>query len=448
MQLAQFIGDSKTHRVPLTWDGEDFMPGNAWSLIFTTKRSAHDHDITAVFQKVSGAGIEVSGHIAEIESVPSDTLALTPTLLVWDIQAQNLSSGEVRTVALGSLKLVRDVTHKTTSSVEIHTIQPGAPMAGKSAYDVAVENGFVGSESQWLASLVGANGETELAKMSDVSLDRATLDSGSILTYQGDTNSWSNAHKISESPYEGATVVSRDEQGRISATALRLTNGTVFQGEINASPGMISQNRSYTLPNASGTFLLDTTIGNSVVKTSGDQTIAGQKSFTGQMELSNQAAQTGASVMNRFLADARYGQIFKSVSTTLQQSYDTTPIVVASVSLPVGTYQFDSYLAQYAENGPANCTVTMSANLPIRCGLSEFHGGSSVTNTVVNGDNVESTSRSSSGSATEFRRTLTGIVEVFNLNTTLSLSFNQTAQDTMKPSFCRKRAYIIARKIG
>jgi hypothetical protein len=31
---------------------------------------------------------------------------------------------------------------------------------GKSAYQVAVDNGFVGSESQWLASLVGENGET------------------------------------------------------------------------------------------------------------------------------------------------------------------------------------------------------------------------------------------------------------------------------------------------
>jgi hypothetical protein len=158
MQLVQFIGDSKTHRVPLTWDGEDFMPSNAWSLIFTAKHSAHDQDITAVFQKVSGAGIEVTGNLAEIEVVPSDTLALTATLLIWDIQAQNLTTGEVRTLALGGLKLVRDVTRKTISSVEIHTTQPGTPLDGKSAYDVAVENGFVGSESDWIASLIGPAG--------------------------------------------------------------------------------------------------------------------------------------------------------------------------------------------------------------------------------------------------------------------------------------------------
>jgi hypothetical protein len=185
-----------------------------------------------------------------------------------------------------------------------------------------------------------------------------------------------------------------------------------------------------------------------VVKTSDDQTIAGKKTFTGQMELMNQKAETGASVMNLHLSDARYGQVFKSLSASLLQSFDTTPIVVASVSLPIGTYQFDAFLAEYAENSPANCTVTLSANLQIKCGLSEFYGGPSVTSTVVSGDNIESSSRSSTGTATEFRRSLTGIVEVFNLNTTLSLSFNQKDHNPINPSYCRKRAYIIARKIA
>jgi hypothetical protein len=37
------------------------------------------------------------------------------------------------------------------------TTQPGPP--GKSAYQIAVDNGFVGTEAQWLASLQGADGE-------------------------------------------------------------------------------------------------------------------------------------------------------------------------------------------------------------------------------------------------------------------------------------------------
>ena len=45
--------------------------------------------------------------------------------------------------------IVSDITEGTTS--------PGAD--GKSAYEVAVENGFSGTESEWLASLKGANGK-------------------------------------------------------------------------------------------------------------------------------------------------------------------------------------------------------------------------------------------------------------------------------------------------
>jgi hypothetical protein len=158
MQLTQYIGDSTSHEIPLTWAGDDFTPGEAWSLIFTAKRSAQDSDDAAVFQKVTGAGISVTGNTAEVEIVPADTLALPSATYIWDIQAQSLSTGEVRTVALGGIKLVRDVTRKTTSSVEIHTIEPGVPFTGKSAYEVAVESGFSGSQSEWLASLVGPQG--------------------------------------------------------------------------------------------------------------------------------------------------------------------------------------------------------------------------------------------------------------------------------------------------
>jgi hypothetical protein len=130
MQLTQYIGDSTSHEIPLTWAGDNFEPGEAWSLIFTAKRSAQDSDDAAVFQKVTGAGISVTGNTAEVEIVPADTLALPSATYIWDIQAQSLSTGEVRTVALGGIKLVRDVTRKTTSSVEIHTIEPGAPFTG------------------------------------------------------------------------------------------------------------------------------------------------------------------------------------------------------------------------------------------------------------------------------------------------------------------------------
>ena len=37
--------------------------------------------------------------------------------------------------------------------------QGAAGADGKSAYELAVENGFVGSEADWIASLVGADGQ-------------------------------------------------------------------------------------------------------------------------------------------------------------------------------------------------------------------------------------------------------------------------------------------------
>lgn len=36
-------------------------------------------------------------------------------------------------------------------------------IVGKSAYDIAVANGFVGSEEEWLASLKGADGNATTA---------------------------------------------------------------------------------------------------------------------------------------------------------------------------------------------------------------------------------------------------------------------------------------------
>ncbi|MBU6170601.1 MAG: hypothetical protein KGQ87_03790 [Verrucomicrobia bacterium] len=158
MQLVQFIGDTQPHTVPMAWAGEAFEPGTAWSLIWTAKHTAADDDSSAVIQKATGAGISVTEDTATIELVPDDTLFLPATQLVWDLQAQSLTTGEVRTVALGGLKLSRDVTRRTTTSVPINTLTPAVPFTGKSAYEVAVENGFSGSESQWLASLVGPQG--------------------------------------------------------------------------------------------------------------------------------------------------------------------------------------------------------------------------------------------------------------------------------------------------
>ena len=45
--------------------------------------------------------------------------------------------------------------------------QGGGGSAGKSAYEIAVDNGFTGTEAQWLASLVGPQGDDYILTAQD-----------------------------------------------------------------------------------------------------------------------------------------------------------------------------------------------------------------------------------------------------------------------------------------
>jgi hypothetical protein len=141
LSLTQFLGDSTTHRIPLAYEGEVFDP-TGYRLIWTAKRSATDPDTSAVIQKMtSGLGIttaEVSGvWFADVSTVHPDTRDLTDKYLAWDVQAEDLSTGQVYTVAIGTLALARDVTRQTFSSIPINTTEPGAGLGDmtKAVYD-------------------------------------------------------------------------------------------------------------------------------------------------------------------------------------------------------------------------------------------------------------------------------------------------------------------------
>jgi hypothetical protein len=221
MQLTQYIGDSTSHEIPLTWAGDEFTPGEAWSLIFTAKRSAQDSDDAAVFQKVTGAGISVTGNTAEVEIVPADTLALPSATYIWDIQAQSLSTGEVRTVALGGIKLVRDVTRKTTSSVEIHTIEPGVPFTGPQGPQGAQgpqglkgDTGSVGPQG-----LTGPTGNDALWNYTGAYSGGASYAVGDVVTYNGELfyRKNSNGGNVGDTPFAGSSfwdlLAAKGEQG-------------------------------------------------------------------------------------------------------------------------------------------------------------------------------------------------------------------------------------------
>lgn len=128
MVRNQFIGDSIEHNIPLRWKGYDFDAELDWFLIFTAKADASDPDEDALIQKTSGIGIVlVEPTVARVSIVHEDTVNLGPSTLVWDIQAQNTTTGEIHTVAVGTLVLSRDVTRGVETSVPIYTTEPPAP---------------------------------------------------------------------------------------------------------------------------------------------------------------------------------------------------------------------------------------------------------------------------------------------------------------------------------
>lgn len=66
-------------------------------------------------------------------------------------------------------------------------------LPGKTAYKVAVENGFVGSEAEWLASLVGAPGDPGPAGPNEIGGFPIVLDNPKEMdTIQLKTAAWRN----------------------------------------------------------------------------------------------------------------------------------------------------------------------------------------------------------------------------------------------------------------
>ena len=125
--FSVLLGDSKTLTIPLRWDGYDFDP-DGWSLIFTAKRQATDPDALAVIQKASGAGIQIDGGNALVSFIHEDTADIDIGTLVYDIQAQNIVSQQVRTVAVGGIVLQRDITRSTKTSRPIFTEEQSIPL--------------------------------------------------------------------------------------------------------------------------------------------------------------------------------------------------------------------------------------------------------------------------------------------------------------------------------
>ena len=137
MILTQDLGDATTHIIPLRWSGRPFVPGTAWSLVFTVKLSADLPDSARLFQKAYPAqGITVSNSTASVSVLRADTFreAGFPTVgspafeaaageYVWDIQANEISGAfRTRTVARGTLTLGRDITRLSQPTAPVYVV--------------------------------------------------------------------------------------------------------------------------------------------------------------------------------------------------------------------------------------------------------------------------------------------------------------------------------------
>lgn len=120
MNLTAHLGDTKTFSIPLRWQNRPFTPGLVWHLVFTAKFLPTDDDAAAAFQLELGNGVTATGNYARVTMARSHTMDLDPTALYWDVQAENLDSDDVRTVALGRLHLLQEVTHTRKSAIGVN----------------------------------------------------------------------------------------------------------------------------------------------------------------------------------------------------------------------------------------------------------------------------------------------------------------------------------------
>lgn len=111
-------------------------------------------------------------------------------------------------------------------------------------------------------------------------------------------------------------------------------------------------------------------------------TITGSKTFSGQVELTGQAATGDDSSMSRSLSDTRYGELFSLTEDLEGTEADSTTFVDSTntVTLPAGTYTYKGHLYAYTDSTTAGINADLtginssvrSHNNQIYTGISQF----------------------------------------------------------------------------
>ena len=123
-QGSVISGDSVTLCVPLTLDGNKFVPGELYELSATFKETESTVDAACAFQKTTGAGITNALDKAYLDIVYLDTQIFKDVMLYGGIVAQHVSTGKRYTVAKFKLYVEYDPQFELNESVDIHTSQP------------------------------------------------------------------------------------------------------------------------------------------------------------------------------------------------------------------------------------------------------------------------------------------------------------------------------------
>jgi len=268
----------------------------------------------------------------------------------------------------------------------------------------------------------------ELDELHNVNISNL-LANNDVLTYNSILGVWRNTQSL--------------DVGSLFTDTFRIYSGANYC-QINAPA--LTTNISFTLPNASGTIATN----NTAVMLTGTQSVNGLKTFNSQIRSTGQTLNTADSVVTRELGDVRYGT-YSDILTQATVSFSTTFSTLLAVTLPVGLYQLEAFMSSSHTAG-VGCSIRLGSSDNIKVGITDDYGRplvSPIVGTIISEDYNSGNPNAFRAETVgvEFRRTISGVIQVLTPNTIVSLDYAQAVLTPTTQSTARARSYIVARRI-